>query len=84
MSRRKALTVVTILTLASMVAGCAATAEPETIIQTVEVEKTVIETVEVEVPVEPERVRPTPSASVGWGRCRRRALSWAALPCSSP
>ena len=57
MSRRTILTVVTILTLASMLAGCAASPEPETIIQTVEVEKTVIETVEVEVevPVEPEK-----------------------------
>ncbi len=39
-----------ILMLATMLAACA-TAEPETIVQTVEVEKTVVETVEVEVPV---------------------------------
>jgi multiple sugar transport system substrate-binding protein len=40
------------LMLVTMLAACA-TAEPETIIQTVEVEKTVVETVEVEVPAEP-------------------------------
>jgi len=39
-----------ILVIVSLLAACGPTPEPQTIIQTVEVEKTVVETVEVEVP----------------------------------
>ncbi|HSR29635.1 MAG TPA: ABC transporter substrate-binding protein, partial [Anaerolineae bacterium] len=52
MSRRAILKVFVILMIASLVAACGPTPEPQTIIQTVEVEKTVVETVEVEVPAE--------------------------------
>jgi ABC-type branched-subunit amino acid transport system substrate-binding protein len=43
------------LTIVSLLAACGPTPEPETVVQTVEVEKTVVETVEVEVPVEATR-----------------------------
>ncbi|MGD9375430.1 MAG: ABC transporter substrate-binding protein, partial [Anaerolineae bacterium] len=52
MSRRTFPTIVVVLTIVSLLAACGPTPEPETIVQTVEVEKTVVETVEVEVPVE--------------------------------
>jgi len=47
--RTKTLSIITLLVLLSlMVTTCGGTAEPETIVETVEVEKTVVETVEVE------------------------------------
>jgi branched-chain amino acid transport system substrate-binding protein len=49
MTRRTAFGLVVILTIVSMLAACGPTPEPQTIVQTVEVEKTVVETVEVEV-----------------------------------
>ena len=55
MSHRTVLSLVVVLTIISLLAACGPTPEPETIVQTVEVEKTVVETVEVEVPVEPTR-----------------------------
>ncbi|MFN2292229.1 MAG: ABC transporter substrate-binding protein, partial [Anaerolineae bacterium] len=55
MPRRTLLALVVILTIISMLAACGPTPEPQTVVQTVEVEKTVIETVEVEVqPTRPE------------------------------
>jgi branched-chain amino acid transport system substrate-binding protein len=50
MSRRSMLSVLVFLTIVSLLAACGPTPEPQTIIETVEVEKTVVETVEVEVP----------------------------------
>jgi branched-chain amino acid transport system substrate-binding protein len=55
MSRRTTSTILVILTVISLLAACGPTPEPQTIVQTVEVEKTVVETVEVEVAVEPTR-----------------------------
>ena len=52
MSRRVIFTILVVLTVVSLLAACGPTPEPQTIVQTVEVEKTVVETVEVEVPVE--------------------------------
>jgi len=55
MPRRTLLGLVVILTIVSMLAACGPTPEPQTVVQTVEVEKTVVETVEVEVqPTRPE------------------------------
>jgi multiple sugar transport system substrate-binding protein len=50
MKKTLALSIVVVM-LAAMLAACGATPEPETVIQTVEVEKTIVETVEV--PAEP-------------------------------
>ena len=50
MSRRTIPSLFVILVIVSLLAACGPTPEPQTVIQTVEVEKTVVETVEVEVP----------------------------------
>jgi len=55
MSRKTLSSFLAVLVMVSLLAACGPTPEPETIIQTVEVEKTVVETVEVEVPVEAAR-----------------------------
>jgi peptide/nickel transport system substrate-binding protein len=47
---------VSLVTLLALLAACGATPEPQTVVQTVEVERTVIETVEVEKPVEVEKI----------------------------
>ncbi|MGD9047380.1 MAG: hypothetical protein PVF77_04960, partial [Anaerolineae bacterium] len=54
--RTKLWVVATLLVVIAMLAACGAAPEPETVVQTVEVEveKTVVETVEVEVEVEVE------------------------------
>jgi multiple sugar transport system substrate-binding protein len=55
--------VATLLVVIAMLAACGATPEPQTIVETVEVEKTVVETVEVEVEVEvPVEVTAAPEA----------------------
>jgi peptide/nickel transport system substrate-binding protein len=49
---KKTFACVSLVTLLALLAACGATPEPQTVVQTVEVEKTVVETVEVEKPVE--------------------------------
>ena len=50
MSRKRLFVPIALLAVISLLAACGPTPPPETVIQTVEVEKTVVETVEVEVP----------------------------------
>jgi branched-chain amino acid transport system substrate-binding protein len=55
MSRRTILSVAAVLAIVAMIVAACAPAEPEVVVETVEVEKVVTEVVEVEVPVEPTR-----------------------------
>ena len=57
--KKSSLAALSLLLVLALLAACGSTPEPETIVQTVEVEKTVVETVEVEKPVE---VVATPTA----------------------
>jgi len=57
--KKSALAALSLLLVLALLAACGPTPEPQTVVQTVEVEKTVVETVEVEKPVE---VVATPTA----------------------